>query len=87
MGLLRTTERVGCRLVIDRDALRLDSHVVGFNLQFGQRLCDSVRSRAGMGQRVTQGRRGVDRRKDLTPRRFDVCFETFDLPVRRFVSF
>ena len=34
--LLRTTERVGCHLVIGGDPLGLNAHIVGFDLQFGQ---------------------------------------------------
>ena len=75
------------RLVIDGDPLGLNPHVVGLDLQFGQRLGDAVRGRTGVGEGVAQCGRGVDRRKDLAARGFDIRFETFDLPIRRFVGF
>ena len=83
--LVRATQSVGCGRPIGFEPIELDAHILDFDLQLGQRLEDAIALRRGALERVTQGRRAVDRREHFAARGFDVSLEPLYLAMANFV--
>jgi len=69
-----------------RRPLGFHPHIVGFDVELGERFGHAIARRRCVLQRVTQRRRRIDRRKHFAARGFDVGFETLDFAVRRLVG-
>ena len=73
-------------VALDRDAIRLDPHVGGLDVELRERRGHAIARGGRVLERVTQRGRGVDRGEHLAARRFDVAFEALDLAVRDLVA-
>ena len=82
---LRGRQRLGGGRPIQRDALRLDAHVVHLDVQLRQRLADAVARRRGVLHGMTQRRRRIDRGKTSLRAASTSASSPFDLAVRRLV--